>query len=208
MPQRYVLILAIMVALMLAGCYKKPDALSPPTGGDRAISDVRNYFPHEPGQIWVYEGVGNEYAAFVSGVMYRQEGKAQFYQDNGGTRLGLVYAIANDAVTLVFAQEEFYADTKLFDKPANRQRIVLKAPLNVGQTWETQQERREVVSITEKVEVPSGQYQDVVKINVISLVPNVQQQTVEYYAPGIGLVLREFTSGDTKIVSRLKSIKK
>lgn len=197
-------VLAVFIA-MGGGCAKKPAPPAP--APEPAITDVRGYFPTEPKLTWIYEGSGNEYAAFTARAMLREGERAQFSQDSGGTRMGLVYQVTAEAVTLLFSREEYYSDASLLGEKANRERLLLKAPLKAGATWESAQERREVAGIAENVAVPAGTYGNVVKVKVTSLAAQGGGHTFEYYAPNVGLVLREFITGQDKIVSRLKALK-
>lgn len=199
------LVVLAVFALGGAGCVKKPQPSAP--APELAVTDVRGYFPAEPMLTWVYEGSGNEYAAFTARAMAREGDRTQFSVNSGGTRLGQVYEVTASAVTLLFSKEEFYSDASLLGEKANRQRVILKAPLQVGAAWESAQERREVVGIRETVQVPAGTYSNVVKIKVTSLAAQAGGHSFEYYAPNIGLVLSEFVTGQDMIVSRLKTLK-
>jgi hypothetical protein len=189
---------------VLPGCYKRSDF---PTLQEKAINDVRIYFPTEQNLTWAYEGSGNEYAAFTRKVIHKEDSRVQLAQDNGGTRLGMVLQVLPEAVSVIYVREEFYTDAKLFGEAANRHEILLKAPLKAGAVWENDRERREVISIDETVQVPAGTYSNVVKVKVTSLAANTVNENVEYYAPGVGLVLRQFITGGDKIESRLKALK-
>jgi hypothetical protein len=72
----------IASVLVLPGCYKQSDS---PTPQEKAINDVRIYFPTEQNLTWAYEGSGNEYAAFTRKVIYKEDSRVQIAQDNGGT---------------------------------------------------------------------------------------------------------------------------
>lgn len=202
------LLIVAMTAVFVAaavGCAKKP--APPPPTPEAAVTDVRGYFPAEPKLTWVYEGSGNEYAGFTARAMLREGDRVQFSHNSGGTRLGQVYQVSAAEVTLLFSREEFYSDASLLAEKPNRHRVILKAPLKAGASWESAQERREVVGVSEAVQVPAGTYHNVVKIKVTSLAAQASGQTFEYYAPDIGLVLREFIAGQDRIVSRLKAHK-
>ena len=202
--KKLLLLLLFTTLFILPGCYKRPTALPPQ---EKSIHDVRLYFPTEPNSTWEYEGSGNEYAAFTRKVIYKEGDKVQLAQDNGGTRLGMVLHVVPEAVLVGYTKEEFYTDTKLFNEAANRNQVVLKAPLKAGAVWQSGQERREVISIEETVQVPAGHYSKVVKLKISRLAANVTSETLEYYAPNVGLVLRQFITGSDMIESRLKSFK-
>jgi hypothetical protein len=198
-------IVLIAYVLALTGSYSRP--VDPPTQ-EKSITDVRSYFPAEQNLTWIYEGSGNEYAAFTRKVIYREDSRVQIAQDNGGTRLGMVLQVLSEAVSVNYVREDFYTDTKLFNEAANRSEVLLKAPLKAGAVWEAGRERREVISIEESVQVPAGNYSNVVKLKVTSLEANTASENFEYYAPNVGLVLRQFITGSDKIESRLKTLQR
>lgn len=200
------ILLTILTGLfILAGCAK--DQEPPPQ--ETAITDVRSYFPTEPALTWSYEGTGNEYAAFTRSVMYRQEQQVQMAESNGGTRLGQVYSVTADAIIQTLSLEEFYADQSLLSEKANRHQILLKTPLKAGTVWQDGQDKREIISIDETVQVPAGSFRNVVKIKITSLDPQQQQhQRLEYYAPHTGLIMREFMADNFHITSKLASFSK
>lgn len=194
----------IMLVLILTGCDKRPATPAPP---EQTITDVRIYFPVGQDFTWVYEGNGNEYAAFTHKVIHKQESKVQLAKDNGGTRLGMVLEVLPEAVKIHYAEEEAYTDAKLFNAAPNRSDIWLKAPLQAGAAWENGRERREVLSVNETVQVPAGTYSNVVKIRITSLAAADSGDRLEYYAPQVGLVLSRFSANGTVIESRLKTFK-
>lgn len=172
----------------------------------REVQDVSRYFPVEQNLLWVYEGEGNEYASFTRKVMYRQGERVQMAEDNGGTRMAMVFRVVPEGVTKIFMIPEFYTEENLLDEPHNHGEQVLKAPLKVGMVWEDDKFLREVLSIDEQVVVPAGTFTDVVKIRVTAK-PQTGSQSLEYYAPDVGLILREFTSeSNYKVSSKLKSL--
>lgn len=190
--------------LIFTGCAKNQEPPPP----EPVITDVRNYFPTEPALTWSYEGTGNEYASFTRRVLYRQENQVQMVEDNGGTRMGLVYKMTTDAITQTLALEEFYSDQNLLHEKSNRNQILLKAPLKAGATWQDSQDKREIISISETVQVPAGSFQNVVKIKITPLDPQQKHQLLEYYAPHTGLIMREFIADDYYVTSKLASFEK
>ena len=196
--------------LMLTGCVKKENPPNPAEKPmEKGIQDVSRYFPVESQLTWDYEGEGNEYAGFTRRVMHTQGNKAQVSEDNGGTVLGMVFEVTSSQVVKTYTKEEFYSDKNLLEEKPNLEEVILKAPLKVGATWKNERDQREVVSTSERVEVPGGTFHNVVKIKITSLEhPPEEGRQFEYYAENTGLILREFTVGEDKITSQLKSLKK
>jgi hypothetical protein len=198
----------IFLTTILLGCQQAPSPVTPPA--EDAITNITAYFPIEAKQTWTYQGEGNEYASFTRRVMVQQGNRAQFAEDNGGTKMVMVYQVTPDEVKKTFFVPEFYTDKNMLNEPANQSEVILKAPLKVGAVWQDDKYKREVLGIREKVTVPAGTFENVVKIKVTSLQGGLQgSQLFEYYAPNTGLILREFTSGENfKVVSKLKSFVK
>ena len=196
------LILLILINLILFSvCAAAP---IPPLE-ENDLADVRNFFPTTVGLVGVFEGSGNEYAGFTRTVTYKDGDRVQVTDDNGATSMGKIFRVTADALVQIFATEEFYTDKTLFNEKPNRHQVLLKAPLKVGTLWQDSQEKREIISTNEKIQVPAGFFQNVVKVKITPLLSQPTNEQFEYYAPGTGLILREFISGDYAIISKLKS---
>ena len=170
-----------------------------------AMPDIRAFFPTQPGLTWVFEGSGNEYASFTRTVTRSEGDRVQVAENNDGTRSGKVFQVTDDALVQVFSTEEFYVDKTLFNEKPNRFQVYLKAPLKAGTLWQDCQEKREIVSINEKVQVPAGSFQNVIKVKITPLNQNPANEQFEYYAAGTGLIMREFFADGYVITSKLKS---
>lgn len=195
----------LFLTIILLGCQKAPTPTNPPA--EDVITDVSTYFPIEAKLTWIFEGEGNEYASFTRRVMVQQVNRSQFAEDNGGTKMVMVYQVEPDKVKRTFFEPEFYSDKNMLNEAANQSEIILKGPLKVGSAWQDDKNKREVLGIREKVTVPAGTFENVVKIRITPLQGESQgSELFEYYAPNTGLILREFISGENfKVISKLKS---
>ena len=122
-----------------------------------------------------------------------------------------IYRVTANAVTQTFSQAEVYDNPQLFDKPANKSTIILKTPLVVGATWQNALDRREILSITDKLKLPAGSFDNVLVVKIVSTDKQNSDDgyTLEYYAPGTGLVMQEYYGANNfKVVSKLKSFSK
>ena len=204
-------ILAVLVlAFFITGCNDEaPNNLSkePKAESTQKVSaDLRSYFPLIEGMNYSYTGKGIEYASFTRRVQYIDRPYLQLAEDNGGTVMGEVYRVTEDKLELIHKGEEFYQDDNLIsqvDKDSPPIKIILEAPLKVGKSWTTDGEKREIVAIDETVTLPAGRFYNVIKIK--STRESTDSTTYEYYAENIGLILREFHSGETRIISKLAS---
>lgn len=185
---------SILFSLALGGC--APQADTSPVPGD--------YFPIAAGSSWDYAGDGNEYAAFKQEMPYTRDSQAQLYIDNGGTMATKIVEITDDAVTQLYFEGEQYDQENLLEKgfSSDEKEVLIKTPLQAGTVWNNQGSSREIMSLEENVETPAGTFADCLKIEITQ--PDSTAVVYEYYAPGVGLVLREFIDGEAKVISILK----
>jgi hypothetical protein len=160
-----------------------------------------DFFPVPVGASWEYAGDGHEYAAFKRKVLFCSGDLAQISEDNGGTVSASVYKISSDAVTRIFFRGEEYSNTNYLTAKPNDNQIILKTPFSVGTKWNEKNGTREIVDTNSSVTTPKGSFDQCLKIK-ISYQDSV---SFEYFKQGVGLVKREFVSGETRVTSSLKS---
>lgn len=211
------LLLAVLLVLLASGCgppaglqnaepgpTPPPPAQQSPSEPNQAPQTQANpgrYFPLTVGSTWEYHGLGNEYAGFTRQVLYAEDNRAQVKESNGGTVSTAIYEVTGDAVTRIFSRGEDYQNDNQLDQPANDNTVILKAPLQVGNKWQTQGGDREIVSMNALVSSPAGQFKDCIKVKVAG-----RDSTIyEYYHQGVGMIRREFVSQDAEVSSTLKS---
>ncbi len=178
-------------------------------GGATARPCLSAYFPVDKNYVWQFAGEGIEFAEFTRRVEFRRGDRAQLSQWDGGTRLMMIFAVTSDTVTRTFSKEEVYDNPQFFAEPANQATVILKAPLKVGTAWQNAADRREIVAADAKLKLPAGGFDNVVIVKITNTAGKIKDEayTLEYYAPGVGLVLQEyFGANDMKVVSRLKSV--
>ena len=183
----------------------------PAPGGASARPALSAYFPVGENFTWQFAGEGIEFAEFSRRVEFRRGDRAQLSHWNGGTRLMMIFQVSASAVTQTFSQAEVYDNPQLFDKPANKSMIILKTPLVVGATWQNPLDRREILSINDKLKLPAGSFDNVLVVKIVSTDKQNSDDgyTLEYYAPGTGLVMQEYYGANNfKVVSKLKSFSK
>jgi hypothetical protein len=173
---------------------------------DKKASDLKpsDFFPLALGYTWEYEGEGNEYASFNRKVVFSNNNLHQIREDNGGTASASVYKVSPAEVTRVFFQGEAYGEENYLNSELKENLAILKTPLKVGTKWKEPNGTREIVSINETVSTPAGTYNECIKVKISS-----ENSTMnEYFKDGIGMVKREFISGETKVTSSLKKFSK
>jgi len=172
---------------------------------------MTSYFPIEQGSLYVYDGEGNEYAPFERKFSHADGNLVQFHESNGGSVVVYVYRVQPDEARRVeYIPENYSLENRI---PAIKQghvvqeedEIILQTPLQVGHAWVTNGRLREIVSVSEIVSVPFGEFRNVLKVRVHG--PEAAEwQNYEYYARGVGLIKREFTSESFYVSSYLSEV--
>ncbi len=118
-----------------------------------------------------------------------------------------VYRVEPGAVRITLAMPEVYDDRNLLNAAEAENKVVLQAPLRIGATWQDDTFRSRVVSNTEKVTVPAGTFENVLKIKRTPMEKTQSTYHIfEYYAAGTGLVMQEFVADGFRVVSRLHKV--
>lgn len=202
----------ILIPVCLLGCLGQEPAKDkeqePLESMQNRGSDLRSYFPIINGMMYNFLGEGNEYASFSREIKYVEKPFVQFYENNGGTMVVVVYKVAEDQILALFKQEEFYEDKNIIYEITEKdemKELILKAPLKEGNSWITGKRRREIMSVNETLTVPAGTFYDVVKIKITSEEEPDSFENYEYYAENVGLIMLEFISQDLEVISQLQS---
>ena len=74
--------------------------------------------------------------------------------------------------------------------------VILKAPLEVGESWLSGERQREIVAVDKRISTIAGKIHDVIKIRVENINTEDEFITHEYYAKNIGLIKRVSTFGE------------
>lgn len=177
--------------------------------------DLRAYLPPLVGTTFHFQGSGMEYASFRRRITFASGDLLQM-EDLSGTNLAQVVERSPQELAVIYAEEEFYAEQSLLGKEARQGRelgrslklILLKGPLEIGNTWSDDQFQREIVAVKQVVEVPLGTFYDVVVVKSRSRAADSVHY--EYYAKNVGLIKREFVlqleGGTYQIVSSLEAV--
>ncbi|WP_018704138.1 hypothetical protein [Anaeromusa acidaminophila] len=170
------------------------------------LADVRHFFPSALGQSWNYVGYGQEFAGFKRTVTQSKDGRVQVEDVNGGAHTARVFSMAEDMIAQQVVLSESEAKGDLLAAKPNQETLLLKGPLQQGATWEDGMWRYRLLSVTKTVWVPAGLFAGVVEVQARSLArPN--EVVVACYAPEVGLVRRDYYSGDgAQISAQLQSM--
>ena len=181
---------------------KTPGQTPKPEPAKEVVPAVKpgDFFPVATGSSWEYQGEGNEYASFTRKVLFASGNSAQIREDNGGTVSAAVYKLSPEAVTRIFFLGEAYGETNYLNSPSNQNIVILKTPLVVGTKWTEPNGTREIVDLAASVATPAGSFTQCLKVKI----SNENSTVYEHFKNGVGMVKREFISGETKVSSSLK----
>jgi hypothetical protein len=171
----------------------------------QVTTPARDFFPSTVGSVWSYKGEGNEYASFTRRVLFASGARVQVHESTGGTVLAIVYEISDTAVRRVFRREEAYQPVNLLNEKATEDVVVLRTPFKVGATWDSGTDRVEITDVNATVNTPAGTFANCLVLKKTSREAADESVVREYYKAGVGLVLREFVSGTTRVTSSLES---
>ncbi|MDH7577925.1 MAG: hypothetical protein QHH75_08905 [Bacillota bacterium] len=201
-------IFVILLSVLIAGCTlvqqekTAPERHSNGTTGARQAPAPKpgDYFPLTTGSTWEYAGTGNEYASFTREVLFAEGNRAQIRESNGGTVSAVVFETTDDAVVRIINREESYEPVNMLDNEQEERAVILKAPLKEGTTWSLPHRESEIIDVDAVVATPAGIFTDCIKVKTTGKYDVI----FEYFKNGVGLVKREFVSGDTRVTSALE----
>ena len=163
---------------------------------------IQEYFPLRENTRYIYEGKGNEYAAYDVIIDYIAEGRIQQRVNNGGTEMARVIELKDGRLTKLLSRGEAYYRENLLKTSGGEEEILLMEPLAKGTTWTLKDSRvRTITGISVDVSTPSGSYK---AIEVTTEGPN--DKTLDYYAKDFGLVKSVFNPGESEVTSSLSKI--
>jgi len=181
-----------------------PVATTPPTKENTFT--IQDYYPFQEDAEYIYEGLGNEYAAMNVWTDYNDASgnRIQTRTDNGGTETVRVIEIKDGKLTVISSIGEcYYRDYLLDAEVTNEVEVLLMEPLVKGTEWTLPDNRKRYISNAEvTIETPLGTYQ---ALEVTT--ESTDSKTLDYYAPKVGLVKTIFLAGDSEISTSLKEIK-
>ncbi|AET67652.1 sporulation/spore germination protein [Desulfosporosinus orientis DSM 765] len=204
MKKVFLVLSLFLVFMLLDGCSTKND--KPPVDDskpqDTQQLTIQDYYPFKDNTTYIYEGEGNEFAAYTAAVDYIQDNRIQIRSNNGGTEMVRVLENSKGALTLIYSQGETYYRENLTQGHTNKEEILLKEPLKVGNSWTLADGRKRIITnLTAEVTTPLGAYK---ALEVTT--EGEKDKTQDYYAPDIGLVKTVFTSNDFVVTSALSKL--
>lgn len=203
-------IFSLILAIILVGCnptngIKNDVAKDASSSLDESLNGIAEYFPFLENTIIEYQGIGNEFAEQKVFYEFIEDNKAQMKVLNPGTKMIKVYELKNGALTEVYMEGEFYHIENMLNENSNKQDIILKLPLEIGNSWKTHDGyEREITGIDENIETP---YKVFNALEVTTTFDEGRYQK-EYYAKGLGLVARIYTNNGEEIKTLVSNVSK
>lgn len=203
--KRLLLWIVIITAIFLAGCKKtisiqQDKALSGEEISMEKVDLISDYYPFKENTVMEYAGVGNEYAERKTFLEFVENNRAQMKIMNPGTVVVKVIEYKNGVLTEIFSEGEFYHIENMINSTSNKNSIILKEPLDLGQSWITEEGySREITSKEVKIETPAGIYQ---ALEVTTDFENGAIQK-DYYAKDLGHVATIYDDGTNEVKTLL-----
>jgi spore germination protein GerM/uncharacterized protein YxeA len=168
---------------------------------------IEDYFPFEADTEYVYEGEGNEYAAFRRSIDYidAQNKKFQTRTNNGGTETVRVLQIMNGSLSVIYRVDESYYRANFMNQAAGTDaEVLLMEPLTKDTMWTLSDgSKRSITGEKVPVTTPYGSFE---ALEVTT--EGESGTTKDYYVVGIGLVKSLYQSEGLEISSELSAVNK
>ena len=168
--------------------------------------DLAAWMPRLDDVTYHYEGIGNEYAAFTWYPQFNQDDYYQVTTNNGGTTLVEIYEYQEDAVVRTFQNEETYYRDNFTEigtfTDEMTEEIILQLPIEVGNSWESNENSYEITAVDHEITVPADTYSAL----EVTATFNDGASMKRYYVENIGLVAEIYEDGEFVVESNLETI--
>jgi hypothetical protein len=181
---------------------KDPQVEAPREEPDMPELTVKDVYPLSEGDYWKFAGTGNEYAPFEQKVLFREGDRVQLQNATGGTVMAIIYEFKEGELRVVYSLEEFYEEENILDRENTMEEVILKEPIQVGNTWQSGGKDYKIEALDAQVETPAGNFEDCIKVTVNA--KEFNSESIVYYKPGLGLVKQEYIADEFHIVQELE----
>jgi hypothetical protein len=173
----------IISATLFTGCADK--TIPPDNNTDETPSPkIEDYYPFLENTKYVYEGEGNEFAFMTTYVDYIEENRIQTRTDNGGTETVKVLEIKDGQFLELLNRGETYFRENFIDEEYTSGRILLKEPLEVGNSWTNDSGATSTITnVSKEIVTKIGNFE---ALEVTT--EGKQGKTIDYYAKDTGLI--------------------
>ncbi len=207
MKKNLIIIIGILlVAILISGCSQNKPANGDLSGGSGHVDDdlleedigkesltIDTYYPFKENQRMVYEGIGNEFAEKETFLEYIDGNKAQIKIVSPATTFAKVLIKKDGELKEVYEEGEFYHIENMMNASVNTNRVLLKEPIEVGNSWTDEENNPiEISDLSKPIQTPYGEF------NALEVTTKYHSGALQrdYYAKDIGLVASEYIHGD------------
>lgn len=171
---------------------------------EQATIVLGDYFFTEQDLRLNYAGEGYAHADKITWVAHKNGNIVQHMDQSAATTIAKVYEIGEDEITFIYAQEESYDEEDYTQvEERNRNKVVLKSPIEVGNQWEDEEMTYEIEAVNESLTVPFGTFE---VIRVREKNKNGESESVNYYTERFGLIKSIFTGDNYEVIVELESV--
>ncbi|HLR89259.1 MAG TPA: GerMN domain-containing protein [Atopostipes sp.] len=172
---------------------------------DEVNQDLSAWLPRLDNVVYSYEGIGNEFAEYNWTPQFNQDDYYQVANQNPGTTLVEIFEYREDEIVRTFQRGETYFRDNFTEigsfSDERQEEVLLKAPIEVGNSWSNEDSDYEITAIDHEIEVPYGTF------NAIEVTITTDDAvTKRYYAEDVGLVSEIFESEGMIVESNLESV--
>lgn len=177
-----IITMVIISAMLLTGCAN--EANPPDDNNETPSLKIENYYPFTENTKYVYEGEGNEFAFMTTYVDYIKDNRIQTRTDNGGTEIVKVLEINDGQLLELLNRGETYFRENFTDEEYTSGRILLKEPLEEGNSWTNDSGATSTITnVAKEIVTKMGNFE---ALEVTT--EGKQGKTIDYYAKDTGLI--------------------
>lgn len=174
---------------------------TPSEEGDGVTYTVDELYPFEENVYRVYEGMGNEFAGYDEYVDFLSDSRIQLRRNNGGTEIVSVLEKKDGMLVEIISKAETYYKENFLDKDPEENKILLKEPLTLDASWDSEGQTATVTGVDVEVKTGVGTFTALEVTRVTK--GKESEKRVEYYVRGMGLVKVIDTGKDYEVSATL-----
>ncbi|MDR7870628.1 MAG: GerMN domain-containing protein [Tissierellaceae bacterium] len=204
MKKKNILILILIFVVTIVGC--KPTIGSKEVDTDNTsnpVLTISDYFPFKEDTVYDYEGIGNEFAEQKTYLEFIEGNRAQLKILNPATNVVKVLEYGDGELSEVYYEGEFYHIENLLNNKGEKNNILLKEPIEIGNSWTTPDGyNRSITGLDVEIKTPMDTFTS------LEVTTDLGEGKVQkhYYARDIGLVASIYEEGSNKVETLLKSM--
>lgn len=195
------ILLILILSLIVTSCNVTPSPGEPNGEVPQGLT-IGDYYPILENTKYSYEGKGNEYATYTVFVDYISDNRVQHRTNNGGTESINVMEIKDGELLLLYSRGETYFRHNFLNNEYNMGQILLKEPLEEGNSWDYDENTTaEITDLSKEIVTSQGNF-EAIEVTI----EGEESKTVNYYVKDMGLVKTIFSGEDYEVSSTLSSI--